>query len=83
MNSWIGQALIAETFSQKDAMDLFRHAAQLSYHHEAATGYAHWVLKTVMDPEAKKDLLYDYVIEKMHAVTVASDSLSYFTGNKT
>ncbi|XP_058800397.1 tetratricopeptide repeat protein 37 [Phymastichus coffea] len=81
VNCWIGQAFIAENFSQKDAMDLFRHAAQLSYHHEAATGYAHWVLKTVMDSEAKKDLLYDYIIEKMHAVIVASDSMSHYTAH--
>ena len=80
MNAWIGQAFIAEKASQKDAMDLFRHATQLCYHHEAVTGYTDWVIKTITDPEARKDLLYTYVIEKMHAVTVASDGIHWYTG---
>lgn len=62
-------------------MDLFRHATQLGYHHEAAVGYTHWVIKTIMDPEARHDPLYTYVIEKMHAVTVASDGIQWYTGN--
>ena len=44
INSWIGQALIAEMMSRKDAMDLFRHSTQLGYHDQAAVGYTHWVL---------------------------------------
>ncbi|XP_014213900.1 tetratricopeptide repeat protein 37-like [Copidosoma floridanum] len=79
VNCWIGQAFIAEKVSQKDAMDLFRHATQLGFHHEAATGYTHWVIKTIMDPESKKDPLYSYVIEKMHAVAVAADGIHWYT----
>ena len=54
INCWVGQAFIAEHLSPKEAMDLFRHSTLLGYHHEAVTGYAHWVIKTIMDPEAKK-----------------------------
>ncbi|NP_001153421.1 tetratricopeptide repeat domain 37 isoform X1 [Nasonia vitripennis] len=79
INCWIGQALIAEQVSQNDAMDLFRHATQLGYHHEAAVGYTHWVIKTIMDSRAKQDPLYTYVIENMHAVTVASDGIQWYT----
>jgi superkiller protein 3 len=82
INCWIGQAFIAENLSKEDAMDLFRHATQLGYHHQAATGYTHWVIKTIMDPDVKKDSLYNYIIEKMHAVTVASDGMNWYTGNK-
>ncbi|XP_011495670.1 PREDICTED: tetratricopeptide repeat protein 37 [Ceratosolen solmsi marchali] len=79
INCWIGQAFIAENLSQKDALDLFQHATQLGYHHEAVTGYAHWVFKTLIDPDIKKDSLYTYVIEKMHAVTAASDGMQWYT----
>lgn len=82
IHCWIGQALIAETLAKDDAMDLFRHASQLGYHHEAATGYTHWVIKTLMDPEAKKGSMYVYVIERMHAVTVASDGIHWYTGKQ-
>ncbi|XP_034950354.1 tetratricopeptide repeat protein 37 [Chelonus insularis] len=78
-NSWIGQALIAESVQNKEAMDLFRHATQLGYHPQAAVGYAHWVLTTVLDREAKKDPLYNYVIENMHAIPVATDAMTWFT----
>lgn len=80
INSWIGQAFIAETSEPKEALDLFRHSTQLGYHHEAAIGYTHWVIKTIMDQKAKKEPLYSYVIEKMHAVTKASDEIQWFTG---
>ncbi|KAJ8681556.1 hypothetical protein QAD02_017348 [Eretmocerus hayati] len=79
INCWIGQAFLAETLSKKDAMDLFRHATQLGYHHEAATGYTHWVISTIRDPEARKDSLCAYVIEKMHALAVASDAINWYT----
>ncbi|XP_015592231.1 tetratricopeptide repeat protein 37 [Cephus cinctus] len=78
LNSWIGQALIAEKMSRKEAMDLFRHATQLGYHKQATLGYTHWVLTTLLDPEAKKDPMYTYTIENMHAVTVATDAVTWY-----
>ncbi|XP_012257142.2 tetratricopeptide repeat protein 37 isoform X1 [Athalia rosae] len=78
INCWIGQAFIAEKVRQKEAMDLFRHTTQLGYRDQAALGYAHWVLTTLLDPEAKKDPLYTYAIENMHAVTVATDGMSWY-----
>lgn len=79
-NSWIGQALIAEKMNRKEAMDLFRHTTQLGYHSEAALGYTHWVLTTLLDPEAKKDPLYTYTIENMHAISVATDAINWYIG---
>ena len=32
VEAWIGQAIIAETIGDKDAMDLFRHSTTLGYH---------------------------------------------------
>ncbi|KAL7288696.1 hypothetical protein TKK_0017421 [Trichogramma kaykai] len=83
INCWIGQALIAENIGRTEAIDLFRHSTQLGYHPESAKGYAHLVLKTIMDPDAKKDVLYNYAIEKIHAVTVASDSLNWYLVHET
>ncbi|XP_046745121.1 tetratricopeptide repeat protein 37 isoform X2 [Diprion similis] len=77
-NSWIGQALIAEKMNRKEAMDLFRHTTQLGYHHQAALGYTHWVLSTLLNSEAKKDPLYTYTIENMHAISVAMDGINWY-----
>ncbi|XP_023290658.1 tetratricopeptide repeat protein 37 [Orussus abietinus] len=77
-NCWVGQSLIAETAARKEAMDLYRHATQLGYQNEAAMGYTHWVLTTLLDPAAKKDPLYKYAIENMHAVTVATDAITWY-----
>ncbi|XP_015109958.1 tetratricopeptide repeat protein 37 isoform X2 [Diachasma alloeum] len=77
-NSWIGQGLIAESVERKEAMDLFRHATQLGYHPQAAVGYAHWVLTTILDPDAKKDPLYSYTIVNMHAIPVAIDAMTWY-----
>ncbi|XP_043287531.1 tetratricopeptide repeat protein 37 [Venturia canescens] len=78
LNSWIGQGMIAEAVHRKEAMDLYRHATSLGYHSQAAIGYAHWVLTTLLDAEAKKDPLYTYTIENMHAVTVATDAMTWY-----
>lgn len=80
MNSWIGQALIAEVMSIKEAMDLFRHATQLGYHDQAAVGYTHWVLTALLDSNTKKDSLQTYIIENMHAEVVASDVMNWYIG---
>lgn len=64
-------------------MDLFRHTTQLGYHSESALGYAHWVLTTLLDPRSKKDPLYTYTIENMHAVSVAMDVTNWYLGEWT
>ncbi|GAB1861709.1 Tetratricopeptide repeat protein 37 [Camponotus japonicus] len=82
MNSWIGQGIIAENSEKVDpqeTMDLFRHSTQLGYHNEAALGYAHWVLTTLLDPIMKRDPLFVYVIENMHAIPAAADVLTWYT----
>lgn len=61
-------------------MDLFRHSMQLGYHNEAASGYAHWVLTTLLNSAMKRDPLFVYVIEKMHAIPAAADALTWYTG---
>ncbi|XP_057320439.1 SKI3 subunit of superkiller complex protein [Microplitis mediator] len=78
-NSWIGQGIIAESIDNKEAMDLFRHAIQLGYHPQAAVGYSHWVLMTILNPEARKDPLYHYMIVNMHAIPVAIDAMTWYT----
>lgn len=82
-NSWIGQSMIAEEMDRKEAMDLFRHATSLGYHGQAAMGYAHWVLTTLLHPKAKEDPLYTYTIENMHAVAVATDAMTWYIGRLT
>ncbi|XP_050460410.1 tetratricopeptide repeat protein 37 isoform X1 [Cataglyphis hispanica] len=79
INSWIGQGIIAENLLRKEAMDLFRHSMQLGYHNEAASGYAHWVLTTLLNSAMKRDPLFVYVIEKMHAIPAAADALTWYT----
>ncbi|XP_077270060.1 superkiller complex protein 3 isoform X1 [Temnothorax americanus] len=78
VNSWVGQGLIAEKILRKEAMDLFRHSTQLGYHNQAALGYAHWVLTTLLSPAMKKDPLLIYFIENMHAIPAASDVLTWY-----
>ncbi|XP_017785314.1 PREDICTED: tetratricopeptide repeat protein 37 [Nicrophorus vespilloides] len=76
VNSWIGQALIAESLGYNDSMDLFRHSTQLSAHQQGALGYAYWVCKTLMD--APEDAVI-YSIHNMHAIPVACDALTWYT----
>lgn len=61
-------------------MDLFRHTTQLGYHKESCVGYAQWVCQTLPLYETKKDSQHVYNIEKMHAVPVAIDGLTWATG---
>ncbi|XP_046833328.1 tetratricopeptide repeat protein 37 [Vespa crabro] len=79
MNSWVGQAIIAEKIKYREAVDLFRHSAQLGYHNEACLGYSHGVLTLLLDVDTNKsDPLYTYTIENMHAVSVATDLLTWY-----
>lgn len=78
INSWIGQALIAEMMHRKEAMDLFRHATQLGYHSQAAIGYTHWVLDIILNSDTKKNSLNVYVTE--NAVFAATDVMTWYIG---
>lgn len=78
INSWIGQALIAEMMHRKEAMDLFRHATQLGYHSQAAIGYTHWVLDMILNSDTKKNSLNVYVTE--NAVFAATDVMTWYIG---
>lgn len=71
------QALIAETLNREEAMDLFRHSMQLRYHPEGAIGYANWVCKTLLKNPPNKII---YAIHNMHAVPVAHDAMTWYTG---
>ncbi|XP_069681678.1 tetratricopeptide repeat protein 37 [Periplaneta americana] len=81
VESWIGQALIAESMNHEDAMDLFRHTTQLGIHPESCIGYSHWVCSTLKNTSDRTDPYYVYSIEKMHAIPVAGDSMTWYTGH--
>lgn len=71
------QAFIAENLSPDDAMDLFRHSTQLSFNPQSAIGYAYWVCKTLAEAPPHSII---YSIHNMHAVPVACDALTWYTG---
>ncbi|XP_037091279.1 tetratricopeptide repeat protein 37-like [Pollicipes pollicipes] len=77
--AWTGQALIAERLDPDQAMDLFRHAVSLAPHPLAALGYGRWVSRELRDPAAWNTARYRFNIERMQAVTVASDALACYT----
>lgn len=77
-NSWIGQAIIAETMGHDDAMDLFRHSNQLNYHSESALNYASWVCRTILESTKNVNM---YCIKNMHAIPVAWDAMVWYTEN--
>ncbi|KAK9737501.1 Tetratricopeptide repeat [Popillia japonica] len=78
VNSWVGQAFVAEQLSPDDAMDLFRHSTQLTVHSQSAIGYGYWVCKTILEA-APHSVIYS--IHNMHAVPVACDALTWYTEN--
>lgn len=75
--SWIGQALIAESVEHDDSMDLFRHSSQLGFHRESSLGYAEWVCKTVLQTKEKSEKKSIYAIVNMHAVPTAFDLMTW------
>ncbi|XP_028161897.1 tetratricopeptide repeat protein 37 [Ostrinia furnacalis] len=77
--SWIGQALIAETIREEEAMDLFRHACRLGYHPESALGYADWVCRTLKNNRFEEDPEFRYAIEGLYATTYAIDLVEWFS----
>lgn len=79
VNGWNGQAFIAEIMGEKDeAMDLFKHCTNLQYTPESALGFAHFVCILLSDPKAMMQSRYRYIIERMHAVPSALDSIEWF-----
>ncbi|CAH1994676.1 unnamed protein product [Acanthoscelides obtectus] len=78
VQSWIGQALIAESLGHEEAMDLFRHCTQIAHHQQSSIGYGHWVCQTLLDSDPHEVI---YAIHNMHAIPVACDALTYYTEN--
>ena len=82
---WVGQAMVAESMMHTETMDLFRHAATLEYHSESCSGYAHWVLKTLLEKEKTEKTnssTQDMVLKDMkvmHALEVAADCMRWYT----
>lgn len=76
--AWIGQALIAETVGDEDAMDLFRHTTELATHVEGASGYGSWVCSMLQDESKHNTDLYQYSIKQMAAVPAASTGLGKY-----
>ncbi|XP_066249141.1 superkiller complex protein 3 isoform X2 [Euwallacea similis] len=77
MNCWIGQAIIAETMSHSDAMDLFRHSAQLGQHQQGSIGFAHWVCQMLLN-SSPDDKAVKYNIYNMHAIPIALDVINWY-----
>ncbi|CAH0550739.1 unnamed protein product [Brassicogethes aeneus] len=76
VNSWIGQALIAERLGRQEAMDLFRHSTQLDTQQQGGLGYGHWVCQTLIESKPNEKI---YSIHNMHAIPVACDALTWYT----
>lgn len=78
--------MVAESMMHHETMDLFRHAASLEYHHESCSGYAHWVLTTLLDKEKITKIetsIQDMTLKDMkvmYAVEVAADCMRWYTG---
>ncbi|XP_054277686.1 tetratricopeptide repeat protein 37-like [Macrosteles quadrilineatus] len=77
--SWLGQALIAEDVKHQETNELFRHTTQLGFNAESCVGYAEHVCRILQNREYKKDRNSMYFIEKMHAVPLAVDVLTWAT----
>lgn len=69
--------MIAETIGHEEVLDLFRHSTQLGQHQQSSIGYAHWVCKTLLESESSAS---SYSIQNMHAIPVACDALTWYTG---
>ncbi|KAF5308184.1 hypothetical protein FQR65_LT06364 [Abscondita terminalis] len=76
VNSWIGQALIAESLGIEDAMDLFRHSTLLGVHPQGAIGYGNWVCRTLLEMPRHTTV---YSIHNMYAIPVACDAMTWYT----
>ncbi|XP_030763307.1 tetratricopeptide repeat protein 37 [Sitophilus oryzae] len=77
VNSWIGQALIAENLKHKDTMGLFRHSVKLRHHDQGCLGYANTVCDALIN-RPLKDRTFHYLIYDMHAIPVACDAIQWY-----
>ncbi|XP_060530734.1 tetratricopeptide repeat protein 37 [Cylas formicarius] len=75
VNSWIGQALIAETLGNREAVDLFRHSIQLGQHQQGGLGYGNWICQILLtdDPKTVESSVYN-----MNGLSVACDGLNWY-----
>ncbi|OAD55841.1 Tetratricopeptide repeat protein 37 [Eufriesea mexicana] len=78
INCWTGQSLIAEMMGKGEAMDLFRHATQLGYHSQAAIGYTHYLLKTILNSSAIYDSSVSHVMKKDYPLHDAFDVMTWY-----
>nr|CAD7458188.1 unnamed protein product [Timema tahoe] len=75
----IMNALLAERVKNEDSMDLFRHTTQLGIHPESCIGYSQFVCSTLLNTSNTTDPRFVYSIEKMYAIPVAVDAMTYYT----
>jgi hypothetical protein len=67
-----------------ESMDLFRHCTFLGPESESALGYSNWILATLaaLEEEGARSAAVEphnrYILEHMHGVTVAADSLTAY-----
>lgn len=88
-SAWTGQAIIAELVDSIENIDLLTHSLSLSYSDEAAMRYAYWVCTYLngagrdgsFTSRMEEDHLR-YVIENMHAVPTALDSMTWYCQSK-
>ncbi|CAG2065771.1 unnamed protein product, partial [Timema podura] len=73
------KALLAERVKNEDSMDLFRHTTQLGIHPESCIGYSQFVCSTLLNTSNTTDPRFIYSIEKMYAIPVAVDAMTYYT----
>ncbi|XP_076800929.1 superkiller complex protein 3-like [Clavelina lepadiformis] len=78
VNSWVGQALIAESIGSEEAMDLFRHSTELGLHSQASIGYAMWICNTISDSENMSASKLKENIQEVNAVAAAVTQMSKY-----
>ncbi|XP_039257339.2 tetratricopeptide repeat protein 37-like isoform X1 [Styela clava] len=76
VNSWVGQALIAETIGSNETMDLFRHSTELGSQKQGGIGYSSWVARVIADTSNHESSLFKENIRNMNAVTTATTQMS-------
>ena len=69
---------------RSDSMDLFRHCTFLGGEPESALGYGNWICSTLADLEKgeKVESHNRYILEQMHGLAVAADSLRLYCRRK-
>lgn len=80
INCWTGQSLIAEMMGKGEAIDLFRCATQLGCHSEAAIGYTHHLLNTMLNSSSKFDNSVSHVTKRDYPLHDAVDVMTWYIG---